>query len=109
MKRRLKNMVRVVVWSSLVNAFFCLELLQPSRSPTPEEEKPVIVSPNFSLYTAHARQICQHIRELADLVLERRKSYLLTSVNVYGHDNFMTDDDRRQFDSDTSKSISQLL
>jgi hypothetical protein len=84
--------------------------LEPSRSPTPtEKEEPVIVSPNFSLYTAYARQICQHIRELADLVLERRKSYLLTSVNVYGHANFMTDDDRQQFDSDTGLSLIKVI
>jgi len=75
--------------------------------PTDEEPEPAVISPNFPLYTAHARQICQHIRELADLVLERRKSYLLTSVNVYGHDNFMTDDDRRQFDSDTDLAMKQ--
>jgi homoserine kinase len=84
-----------------------LVALESSRSPTPteDEQEPVTASPNFSLYTAYARQICQHIRELADLVLERRKSYLLTSVNVYGHANFMTDDDRRQFDSDTGKDL----
>lgn len=73
-------------------------ILEASES---ENEKSAATSVNFRLYAAHARQICQHIRELADLVLERRKSYLLTRVNVYGHDNFMTDEDRRQFDSDT--------
>lgn len=72
-----------------------------SEASVSDGEKPIATSVNFRLYTAHARQICQHIRELADLVLERRKSYLLTRVNVYGHDNFMTDEDRRQFDSDT--------
>ncbi|KAI6189605.1 hypothetical protein M3Y97_00026600 [Aphelenchoides bicaudatus] len=84
-------------------------LLERSRlsTPTHEDSESASVSPNFSLYTAYARQICQHIRELADLVLERRKSYLLTSVNVYGHDNFMTDDDRRQFDSDTDLAMKQ--
>ncbi|KAI6213849.1 hypothetical protein M3Y94_00200300 [Aphelenchoides besseyi] len=78
-----------------------------TETPKVEEEETVLVSANFHLYTAHARQIGQHIRELADLVVERRKSYLLSTVSAYGHDELMSDADRRHFDSDTDLAMRQ--
>ncbi|CAD5225285.1 unnamed protein product [Bursaphelenchus okinawaensis] len=74
---------------------------------TLDEETKVPNSDNFKLYAAHSRQIAQHIRELRDLVLEKRKSYLLSTVNVYGHDNFMSDSDRKQCDDDTETAMKQ--
>ncbi|KAI6220674.1 hypothetical protein M3Y99_01595000 [Aphelenchoides fujianensis] len=80
---------------------------EEAGEPPVEQETPLPASPNFPLYSAHARQIGQHIRELADLVVERRKSYLLSTVSAYGHDELMSDSDRRHFDADTDLAMRQ--
>ncbi|CAD5231490.1 unnamed protein product [Bursaphelenchus xylophilus] len=77
------------------------------RTLSEDQEVKVANSEHFELYAAHSRQIGQHIRELRDLVLEKRKTYLLSTVNVYGHDNFMSDSDRRQCDEDTETAMRQ--
>uniref|UniRef100_A0A914HQW6 Syntaxin-18 n=1 Tax=Globodera rostochiensis TaxID=31243 RepID=A0A914HQW6_GLORO len=57
-------------------------------------------SANFRLYCAHARQILTDVTELRDLVLDKRKEYILCSnaFSLYGVQKFMSDEDRRKFD-----------
>uniref|UniRef100_A0A183C2E1 Syntaxin-18 n=1 Tax=Globodera pallida TaxID=36090 RepID=A0A183C2E1_GLOPA len=57
-------------------------------------------SANFPLYCAHARQILMDVTELRDLVLDKRKEYILCSnaFSLYGVQKFMSDEDRRKFD-----------
>lgn len=59
---------------------------------------------NCKAYSVHARDIIlRSITELRDLVLDKRKGYILCSgaISTYGHSNFMSDTDRRRFDNDT--------
>lgn len=82
-----------------------LRMKQPQqRRPSVAEsigEATVLLSVNserFKVYAAQSRNICAHIRELKDLIMDKRKSYLLSTVNAYGHDNLMSDSDRKQCD-----------
>ena len=58
---------------------------------------------NFPLYCSQARQILTDITELRDLVLDKRKEYILCSnaFSLYGVQKFMSDEDRRKFDQET--------
>jgi hypothetical protein len=65
---------------------------------------------NCRIYSEHARQnILRSVTELRDLVLEKRKGYILCSgtFSSYGHSNFMSDDDRKRFDVDSKIAMTQ--
>lgn len=66
-------------------------------------------SPHFRLYNSHARQILVDVTELRDLVLDKRKEYILCSnaFSLYGAQRFMSDEDRKKFDRETDMAIRQ--
>uniref|UniRef100_A0A914Z754 Syntaxin-18 n=1 Tax=Panagrolaimus superbus TaxID=310955 RepID=A0A914Z754_9BILA len=79
----------------------------PLEAPTPS--KLLENSNNFRLFASQARDILRNISELRNLVLSKRRDYLLCSVgghfSAYGHSNFISDYDRRQFDSDSGNAF----
>uniref|UniRef100_A0AC34FHV1 Syntaxin-18 n=1 Tax=Panagrolaimus sp. ES5 TaxID=591445 RepID=A0AC34FHV1_9BILA len=82
---------------------------EPTEAPTPS--KLLENSHNFRLFASQARDILRNISELRNLVLSKRRDYLLCSVgghfSAYGHSNFISDYDRRQFDSDSDTAMRQ--
>ncbi|KAI1703159.1 syntaxin-18 [Ditylenchus destructor] len=64
-------------------------------------------SPNFSIFNNEAREVLQNITELRNLVLEKRKGYILCSSTFSTYGEFMTDEDRKKFDIDTDTAIKQ--
>ncbi|KAI1711816.1 syntaxin-18 [Ditylenchus destructor] len=64
-------------------------------------------SPNFSTFNNEAREVLQNITELRNLVLEKRKGYILCSSTFSTYGEFMTDEDRKKFDIDTDTAIKQ--
>uniref|UniRef100_A0A1I8BRR5 t-SNARE coiled-coil homology domain-containing protein n=1 Tax=Meloidogyne hapla TaxID=6305 RepID=A0A1I8BRR5_MELHA len=64
-------------------------------------------SPNFHLYSWHANQILADITQLRDLILDKRKEYILCSnaFSIYGAQRFMSDADRKKFDRETDIAI----
>jgi len=69
----------------------------------PKNSKKSSPSPNFHLYSWHANQILADITQLRDLILDKRKEYILCSnaFSIYGTQRFMSDTDRKKFDRET--------
>ncbi|KAL3088657.1 hypothetical protein niasHT_023275 [Heterodera trifolii] len=69
----------------------------------PQKDLRTTATSSFSLYCSHAHQILTDITELRDLVLDKRKEYILCSnaFSLYGVQKFMSDEDRRKFDQET--------
>uniref|UniRef100_A0A7E4VWZ2 Syntaxin-18_N domain-containing protein n=1 Tax=Panagrellus redivivus TaxID=6233 RepID=A0A7E4VWZ2_PANRE len=84
--------------------------------PTPAEHPSAIKlresSKSFRLYASQAKDIVRNITELRELVAKKRRNYVLCggvggSFSAYGQANFMSDNDRRQFDADTDVAMRQ--
>nr|CAD2195288.1 unnamed protein product [Meloidogyne enterolobii] len=73
----------------------------------PKNSKKSSPSPNFHLYSWHANQILADITQLRDLILDKRKEYILCSnaFSIYGTQRFMSDTDRKKFDRETDIAI----
>lgn len=65
--------------------------------------RPKKTSQHYAIYSNHARQILTDITELRDLVLDKRKEYIMCSnaFSLYGAQRFMSDEDRKKFDNET--------
>ena len=90
------------------------EPIPPTPAELPSKARLEENSPNFRLLAAQARDILRNITELRDLVTKKRRDYILCSgggiggqISFYGHNNFMSDSDRRQFDEDTDTAMRQ--
>nr|CAD2206407.1 unnamed protein product [Meloidogyne enterolobii] len=77
------------------------------RDNQPKNSKKSSPSPNFHLYSWHANQILADITQLRDLILDKRKEYILCSnaFSIYGTQRFMSDTDRKKFDRETDIAI----
>uniref|UniRef100_A0A914CL35 t-SNARE coiled-coil homology domain-containing protein n=1 Tax=Acrobeloides nanus TaxID=290746 RepID=A0A914CL35_9BILA len=66
-------------------------------------------SPNFLIFCRSTREILVDITELRNLVLEKRRDYILCggSFSSYGYSNFMSDSDRQKFDMDSETVMNQ--
>lgn len=90
------------------------EPIPPTPAEFPSKTRLQESSTNFRLFASQARDILRNITELRDLVLKKRRDYILRSgggvggqISIYGQNNFMSDNDRRQFDVDTDTAMRQ--
>lgn len=101
------RMKKGVAKGSILNltALCLLSVLDISNQNKQKNDNDEAFSSSFSFYNSQANEILQSITELRDLVLDKRKEYIMCSAtfSMYDTQSSMTESNRKQFDCDSGK------